>query len=164
MATHIDDSVLAACVDRLRDAQLTQVPCRPVRDLLGSVDAAAAYRVQEHLMNEELSRGAKVSGWKIGLTSKAVQQQLGVSEPDFGVLLAHRGFRSGGEVPLKGLLQPRFVLPRSRLLRSSRYRTQELQAGISRLLTPSPTMHRQVFTSWETIRVPLRTSISPPLA
>ena len=107
MATHIDDSVLAACVDRLRDAQLTQVPCRPVRDLLGSVDAAAAYRVQEHLMNEELSRGAKVSGWKIGLTSKAVQQQLGVSEPDFGVLLAHRGFRSGEEVPLKGLLQPR---------------------------------------------------------
>ena len=51
--------------------------------------------------------GATVVGHKIGLTSLAVQQQLGVDRPDFGLLLGDMGYAAGAEVPIERLLQPR---------------------------------------------------------
>ena len=67
----------------------------------------SAYKVQELLLEEQLSAGARISGWKIGLTSTAVQEQLGVAQPDFGVLLEHRGYLGGAVISCGGLLQPR---------------------------------------------------------
>jgi 2-keto-4-pentenoate hydratase len=57
-----------------------------------------------------VSRGERIIGRKIGLTSKAVQEQMGVSEPDYGTLWASRYFpvRNGrAEVPFDYFLQPR---------------------------------------------------------
>jgi 2-keto-4-pentenoate hydratase len=92
---------------RLRVAEETGVPCAPVRDLLGGLAIRAAYEVQEINASLEIERGARISGWKIGLTSEAVRSQLGVAEPDFGVLFEHRGVADGGRVDLGALLQPR---------------------------------------------------------
>ncbi|AJC23638.1 2-keto-4-pentenoate hydratase [Pandoraea pulmonicola] len=66
-----------------------------------------AYAVAE--LNAGLARaqGRTVSGKKVGLTSRAVQQQLGVDEPDFGVLYGDMEFLTGEEVPVSRLVQPK---------------------------------------------------------
>ena len=79
-------TALDAAADRLIAAARTGVPCAPVRDLIGADDVVAAYAVQSRVTAWRLAGGALVVGRKIGLTSAAVQQQLGVSQPDFGVL------------------------------------------------------------------------------
>jgi 2-keto-4-pentenoate hydratase len=103
----LDDAVLDDAVERLRRAAADGVPCAPVRDLIGSGDIAAAYRVQSALIAERIGRGAVRVGRKIGLTSPAVQQQLGVEQPDFGVLLDDMAVPDGGTVPPGRLLQPK---------------------------------------------------------
>lgn len=97
----------AAAATRLRDAAATGVPCPPVRDLLGETDVGLAYAVQRSLTAERLARGGRVTGWKIGLTSPAVQRQLGVDRPDFGRLFADMDVSTLDRVPSGRLLQPK---------------------------------------------------------
>ncbi len=59
-----------------------------MRDLIGADDLVAAYAVQRRVDEIRRQAGAVVVGRKIGLTSVAVQQQLGVDQPDLGVLYA----------------------------------------------------------------------------
>ncbi|MFS8497159.1 MAG: fumarylacetoacetate hydrolase family protein [Micromonosporaceae bacterium] len=99
---------VAAAVAELRDARRTGVPCPPLRDrLVPSGDVATAYEVQAEQVRQWVAEGRRVVGAKIGLTSQAVQRQLGVTEPDFGVLMADAAVPDGGEVPAGALLQPR---------------------------------------------------------
>lgn len=100
------DAVVAAA-DRLALAQHTRIPGAPVRDLLGSTDIEAAYRVQALGVERRIKAGARVSGRKIGLTSPAVQAQLGVDQPDFGVLFDDMAHPDGASVPVDALLQPK---------------------------------------------------------
>jgi len=103
---------------RLREAQQTRTPCAPVRDLLDGMEVKDAYEVQLMNIDLDVEAGATVIGWKAGLTSKAVQQQLRVGSPDFGALLNTCGYGDEELVPLGRLLQPKieaevgFVLER----------------------------------------------------
>lgn len=99
-------SATEQAVERLTLAQQTQIPCPPVRDLIGD-DAASAYAVQRAGIARRVDSGATVVGRKVGLTSPAVQAQLGVDQPDLGVLLDDMGHANGATVPLAGLLQPK---------------------------------------------------------
>lgn len=103
--TTVSTAVTAACA-RLREAQESGVACAPVRDLIGA-DATSAYAVQYATIARRVSAGATVVGRKVGLTSPAVQAQLGVDQPDFGILLDDMAVSDGGTVPVTGLLQPR---------------------------------------------------------
>ncbi|MCD9199842.1 2-keto-4-pentenoate hydratase [Aeromicrobium wangtongii] len=96
-----------AAADRLEQAQSTLRPTPPVRDILGSTDITAAYAVQDEVNLRRRARGAQVVGRKIGLTSPAVQQQLGVDQPDFGVLFDDMVHADGSTVPTGRLLQPK---------------------------------------------------------
>jgi 2-keto-4-pentenoate hydratase len=93
--------------DRLLAAARNRKPCAPVRDLLGADDVADGYAVQELLTQDALAGGRRISGRKIGLTSEAVQQQLGVDRPDFGVLFADMARSETEPVATTSLLQPR---------------------------------------------------------
>ncbi|MGK8488536.1 2-keto-4-pentenoate hydratase [Nocardia asiatica] len=104
-AVTADATTIAAA--RLGAAARTRIPCAPVRDLIGADDVAAAYAVQERLTVERIADGAEVVGRKIGLTSPAVQRQLGVDQPDFGVLFDDMRYRQDTPVPLSRLLQPK---------------------------------------------------------
>ncbi|MGW6034932.1 2-keto-4-pentenoate hydratase [Gordonia terrae] len=108
-----------AAAQRLADAETTRLPCAPIRDVIDVGDIEAAYAVQQHNVVAARSAGRRVVGRKIGLTSPAVQRQLGVDQPDFGVLYADMDVSTDPEIALTRLLQPKieaevaFVLGRS---------------------------------------------------
>jgi 2-keto-4-pentenoate hydratase len=103
----LDPSVLDEAADRLRRAAESRTPCAPVRELIGADNLTAAYAVQFRLIDARRGEGATVVGRKIGLTSPAVQQQLGVDQPDFGWLLDDMDLTGAAEVPISRLLQPK---------------------------------------------------------
>lgn len=79
----------------------------PLRDVLDVSDGDGAYRVQE--INTRLweAEGRRIVGRKIGLTAKAVQAQLGVNQPDYGVLFDDMQIANGGELNASKVLQPK---------------------------------------------------------
>jgi 2-keto-4-pentenoate hydratase len=105
--TDVPETVIREAADRLLEATRAVRPCAPVRDLIGSDDLAAAYAVQSHLVAARRAAGAVVVGRKIGATSLAVQQQLGVDQPDFGWLFDDMDLSGADEVPMARLLQPK---------------------------------------------------------
>ncbi len=66
-----------------------------------------AYAIQGEWVRQKLARGRAVKGWKIGLTSKAMQQALNINIPDSGVLLDDMFFDDGGTIPKNRFIQPR---------------------------------------------------------
>ncbi|MFZ2175016.1 MAG: fumarylacetoacetate hydrolase family protein [Rhodococcus sp. (in: high G+C Gram-positive bacteria)] len=98
---------IADAAARLRAAERDRTPCAPVRDMIGACDIETAYAVQSRIVAEFVDAGRILSGRKIGLTSLSVQAQLGVDQPDFGVLFADMDCSSGGPVDLTRCLQPR---------------------------------------------------------
>ncbi|MCW2779057.1 MAG: 2-keto-4-pentenoate hydratase [Frankiales bacterium] len=101
------DTCVARAAARLTAAERDGVPCAPVRDTLGDTDVALAYAVQQRVVEGHLAAGRRVVGRKIGLTSPAVQAQLGVDQPDFGVLFADMDVSGPGAVSTDRLLQPK---------------------------------------------------------
>ncbi|MGH1555770.1 2-keto-4-pentenoate hydratase [Streptomyces sp. L7] len=93
--------------DLLAEATRTGVACPPVRDLLDGGGLETAYAVQQLNVRRGLDAGRRIVGRKIGLTSPAVQRQLGVDRPDFGALFADMAVPDGGEVPVGRLLRPK---------------------------------------------------------
>src|SRR5213082_2940959 len=100
----------------LIDAYVTRIPIAPVRGTVAGVPAA--YAVQQEAIKIWRGQGRKSAGHKIGLTSKAVQAQLGVDEPDFGILFADMILTDGAEVPRDAVLQPRVEAEIAFLLKS----------------------------------------------
>lgn len=66
-----------------------------------------AYRIQSAQMVRKLEAGRRIIGWKIGLTSKVMQDALGIDTPDSGVLYDDMAFASGATVPEGRFIQPR---------------------------------------------------------
>jgi 2-oxo-hept-3-ene-1,7-dioate hydratase len=66
-----------------------------------------AYGVQNAIYRAKLARGRKVIGWKIGLTSKAMQYALNIDIPDSGILFDDMLFQDGASVPKGRFIQPR---------------------------------------------------------
>ncbi|WP_329549823.1 2-keto-4-pentenoate hydratase [Streptomyces sp. NBC_01356] len=91
--------------DGLLEATRTRVPCPPVRTFLSGIDTA--YAVQQANVERGLAAGRRIVGRKIGLTSPAVQTQLGVDQPDFGTLFADMAVAEDGTVPTGRLIQPK---------------------------------------------------------
>ena len=102
----MSETAPAIAADILRSYE-TGVPIAPVRGRLPDGDVAAAYAVQQRVTDARLASGARVVGRKVGLTSEAVQQQLGVDQPDFGILFDDMAYADGAEVPAGAVLQPR---------------------------------------------------------
>lgn len=99
----LDHATLAA---RLREAYSGgTVP--PLRDGLDPTDIDGAYAVQALNTDHWVSAGRRIVGRKIGLTSKAVQAQLGVDRPDFGVLFDDMRIADGGVLDMGKVIQPK---------------------------------------------------------
>lgn len=100
-----------AIADQLWEAQEVGKPCPPLRDLLASDtpehQTLRAYAIQQQNIQRQLLMGRRVVGRKIGLTSPAVQKQLGVDQPDFGTLLDDMAVVDGQMIDTTSLLQPK---------------------------------------------------------
>lgn len=91
----------------LRDARAS---CRTIGQVsvehgIGAVDEA--YAISELNRQLKVEQGHRVIGKKIGLTSKAVQTQLGVDQPDFGFLFDDMEYLNGAVLPAARLIQPK---------------------------------------------------------
>jgi 2-keto-4-pentenoate hydratase len=101
------DVTVVVAAKRIRDACISGVPIAPLHAAFSSDDVATGYAIQDINTNHWIDEGRKLVGRKIGLTSKAVQAQLGVDQPDYGMLYADMCFRDGEEVPMSRLVQPK---------------------------------------------------------
>jgi 2-keto-4-pentenoate hydratase len=95
----------AEIANRILKAYESGVPIAPVRTEISGL--AAAYAVQRATFDAWVKAGRKPAGHKIGLTSKAVQEQLGVHEPDFGALFSDMILENGAHIGPRAVLQPR---------------------------------------------------------
>jgi 2-keto-4-pentenoate hydratase len=103
-------TVIRSIAERLDTAWRAQKPIPPVTESDGITDIETAYAIQSQWTSLRLERGEKIVGRKIGLTSKAVQQQLGVGEPDYGTLWSSSFYESKNgraTVPASDFIQPR---------------------------------------------------------
>ena len=99
-------SPIEAAADRLIAAASSGTPCAPVRELLPGGGLEDGYEVQR-LVHARTSSGRRRVGRKVGLTSAAVQEQMGVDTPDLGVLYADMAYGDAEPIPYDRLLQPR---------------------------------------------------------
>ncbi len=103
----VETEAIECAAAQLRSAQASGTPCAPLRDYVAADDIDAGYAIQDLNTEHALAQGRRLVGRKIGLTSRAVQGQLGVSQPDFGMLFEDMAYADGEEVPLSRLLQPK---------------------------------------------------------
>lgn len=102
-----DQETILALAARLREAERTRTPVAPLRGEIATDDAATAYAVQRANVAVWQAGGRRVIGRKIGLTSPAVQRQLGVDQPDFGTLFADMVYGDDEPIPMARTLQPK---------------------------------------------------------
>lgn len=125
---------IAEIAEILQTADKNKVSCPPIRGFFDGKDLENAYRVQQFITEKKLTEGQKIVGKKIGLTSEKVQAQLGVDEPDFGVLFNKMHVPNNGEISFQELMQPKaeaeiaFVLKKD--LDKKKVSIEELKAAI----------------------------------
>lgn len=94
--------------DEILAALGTRTTVEPVRTRFPDATVDDAYAISTHILDRRLANGEKLVGRKIGLTSEAVQKQLGVGEPDFGNLTDAMMYPNGATMPIsKRLIQPK---------------------------------------------------------
>lgn len=91
----------------LYDARRSRVPIAPFTDAEPTLGMADGYAVQRELLDLLLADGDRVIGYKVGLTSKPMQQMIGVDAPDYGPVLASTVYRDGDTIPVSRFIAPR---------------------------------------------------------
>lgn len=93
--------------DRLWTAELERSPIAPLTDTYPGIDVVDAYEIQLVNIRRRLDAGAVVHGHKVGLSSKAMQQMMGVDEPDYGHLLGDMALSESEPVAADRYCRPR---------------------------------------------------------
>jgi len=93
--------------DQLYNALVTKNPVDPITSRFPEITIEDAYKIQQRMLSHRLKNGEKVIGKKIGVTSKAVMNMLGVGQPDFGYMLDGMAYQEGQAVDISNLIQPK---------------------------------------------------------
>lgn len=91
----------------LLEAERTRVPIEPLSDAQPDLSIAGAYAIQSAGRALRVDAGANLIGHKIGLTSVAMQEMLGVDQPDFGYLTDAMLSDGGSTLPAGRFIAPR---------------------------------------------------------
>jgi 2-oxopent-4-enoate/cis-2-oxohex-4-enoate hydratase len=105
----MDAALISQLGDELFDALAQRRTLAPLTSRHPEITVDDAYRISLHFLARRQALGERVTGKKIGVTSKPVQDMLGVFQPDFGFLTDAMQFADGATISLKeaGLIQPR---------------------------------------------------------
>jgi len=103
----LDAADTADLADRLFEAERHRSPIAPLIETHPGIDAADAYRIQLLNIERRVSHAGVVVGHKVGLSSRAMQQMMGVDEPDYGHLLEDMRVYPGEPVDTTRYCQPR---------------------------------------------------------
>ncbi|WP_406269483.1 2-keto-4-pentenoate hydratase [Nocardia sp. NBC_00881] len=103
----LSDAVRTELADELERAERDRVAIDPLVARHAGIDVVDAYQIQLINIRRRLDSGARVVGHKVGLSSKAMQQMMGVDEPDYGHLLAEMEVYEGVPVEAGRYLFPR---------------------------------------------------------
>ena len=98
---------LQALGDELYTALTSQQTIEPLSTRHPSLTIEDAYAIQQHMLARRIAQGERVIGKKIGVTSEAVMNMLGVFQPDFGWLTDGMVYNEGEAIPASSLIQPK---------------------------------------------------------
>ena len=90
---------IAQASQALENAELTKTPIRMLSLTYPGITIDEAYAIQRAWIALKLAKGRRIKGHKIGLTSKAMQNAVGINEPDFGALLDDMFYYDGQDIP-----------------------------------------------------------------
>ncbi len=103
----LDKNTIAALAEHLESCQLQARDTAKITDLHPGMDWDDAYAVQDEILRRKLARGARVVGYKAGLTSHAKMKQMGVATPVFGFLVDEFVVPEGAELKSSELIHPK---------------------------------------------------------
>ncbi|WP_019547385.1 2-keto-4-pentenoate hydratase [Streptomyces sulphureus] len=103
----LDPAQRTAAAEALWTAERERTPVEPLRESHPGIDVVDAYEIQLANIRRRTAQGARVHGHKVGLSSAAMQQMMGVDEPDYGHLLSDMVLDAGEPVDTSRYLQPR---------------------------------------------------------
>lgn len=98
---------IEVAAEALRKAASSGEAIAPLRESFPDFGPSEAYAVQEINTQRKLQAGGRLVGRKIGLTAKSVQKQLGVDQPDYGMLFTDMAIADGEPVQWSTLMQPK---------------------------------------------------------
>jgi 2-keto-4-pentenoate hydratase len=99
--------LLARMARELFDATETLDPVAPLRNRVEDMTVQDAYTVQTLQLERHLAEGRVLAGRKVGLTSLAMQKQLGVDSPDFGFFFEDMVHHEGAKLPAGAFIAPK---------------------------------------------------------
>ncbi|THF61851.1 2-oxopent-4-enoate hydratase [Pseudothauera nasutitermitis] len=103
----MDKELITRLGDELYQALVKREVLAPLTERHPEIAIDDAYHVQQRMIARRLEAGERVVGKKIGVTSKAVMNMLGVYQPDFGYLLDGMLYNEGEAIPADTLIQPK---------------------------------------------------------
>lgn len=103
----MDDTTITQYGDELYDSFVARTTVPPLTARTPDITLADAYRIQSRMIARRLQAGETIVGKKIGVTSKPVQDFLGVFQPDFGQLTSGMIYQEGDTINLDHLIQPK---------------------------------------------------------
>jgi 2-keto-4-pentenoate hydratase len=112
MAAMLPDEVRREAAHALVTAERDRVPVPPLRETYPDLDVVDAYEIQLLNIRQRVAAGAAVRGHKVGLSSKAMQEMMGVDEPDYGHLLSDMELPEMGHSAARPVSAGRYCYPR----------------------------------------------------
>jgi 2-oxo-3-hexenedioate decarboxylase len=103
----LDEHTIAALAEHLESCQQQVRDTPRITDEHPAMDWDDAYAIQDRILAQKLGRGARVIGYKAGLTSHAKMRQMGVSDPVFGFLVDEYSVSEGSAIPVASLIHPK---------------------------------------------------------
>ena len=98
---------LDGLASELLEATASLVPVAPLRDRFEGMTLTDSYQVQTSQLEHHVAMGRVLAGRKVGLTSLAMQEQLGVDSPDFGFFFEDMVHHDGASIPVSSFIQPK---------------------------------------------------------
>src|SRR3954447_11015723 len=96
----LDDATIAEIADELAAAERARTVIPRITARYPDATIEDSYAIQGVWRDKNIAAGRRLVGRKIGLTSKAMQDATGITEPDYGVMFDDTVFRSGADIPV----------------------------------------------------------------